>query len=177
MTLPIKPALVPVYGKDAWTWVPAIAVLTAPTVAELTAVTGFNLSCSLFGEQEGVTATTEKVTLPRLLCETSQYEFIGSTTWGMADLTVSIQPQAAALSDGKKAWEAMSDGESGFLVRRLGIDAAGTDFVAGQFVNIYPSQLGVKVITKTSTGADGVAAFTVAAGITSAPFQNVAVAA
>ena len=56
MAAPIKPALKRAFGNDSWTWVPAIADAYAPTVAEVTAATGFNLSCSLFGDQDGVTA-------------------------------------------------------------------------------------------------------------------------
>lgn len=175
MAAPIKPALKRAFGNDAWTFVPAIANTSAPTVAEVTAATGFNLSCSLFGEQEGISTEVAKVTLPRILGETDTFEVNGETTHSMADLMVSFDPQAAAGADGKKAWEAMSDGESGFLVRRQGVTAT-TDFAAGQFVDVVPVTLGTKVPTKTGTGADGVYAFTVGASITSAPKYNVAVA-
>jgi hypothetical protein len=176
MTAPIKPALKRAFGNDTWAWVPAVASKTAPTVAELTAATGFNLSCSLFGEQEGFTATTEKVTLPRRLCETETFEVNGSTNYAAPDFMVSFDPQAAAGADGKKAWEAMDDLSSGFLIRRQGVTAT-TDFTAGEFVDVIPAQLGVKVPTKTGTGSDGVYAFTVGASITDTPAWNVAVAA
>lgn len=176
MAAPIKPALKKALGNDAWGFVTAIANISAPTEDELTAAGGFNLSCSVFGEQDGVTATTEKITLPRLLCETTQYQSNGATTYEMADLMVSFQPQAAAASDGKKAWETMDDGIDGFLWRRQGV-ASSTDITAGQFVDIIPVQLGTKTPTKTGTGADGVYAFTQPASITGAPSFNVAVVA
>lgn len=176
MAAPIKPALKRAFGNDSWTWVPAVATKTAPTVAEVTAAGGFNLSCSLFGEQEGISSTTAKVTLPRILCETDTYEVNGENTHSMADLMVSFDPQGAALSDGKKAWEAMGDLEAGFLIRRQGVTAT-TDFAAGEFVDVIPATLGTKVPTKTSNGADGVYAFTVGASITSAPAYNVAIVA
>lgn len=175
MAAPIKPALVKAFGSDSWAFVPAIAVPTAPTVAEITAATGFNLSCVLFGEQEGISATTEKVTLPRRLCETETFESNGPTNYSMADLQASFDPQGAASSDGKKAWEAMDDNSTGFLVRRQGVTAT-EDFTAGEFVDVVPVQLGKKVPTKTGTGADGVYAFTVAVSITDTPAFNVAVA-
>lgn len=174
MAAPIKPALVRAFGNDSWTFVPAIADKTAPTVAEVTAATGFNLSCSLFGDQEDVSATTEKVTLPRRLCETETYESNGPTSYSMPDLQVSFDPQAAAASDGKKAWETMTDGATGFLVRRQGVDAT-TDFQSGDFVDVVPVQLGTKVPSKTGTGADGVYAFTQAVSITDTPEWNAAV--
>jgi len=176
MAAPVKPALKRAYGNDAWGFVPAVADIDAPTVAELTAAGGFNLSCSLFGEQEGMSTSTEKVTLPRILCETDQYEVNGSTTYTMADLMISFQPQAASGADGKKAWETLTDGISGYLWRRQGV-AATDDLAAAQFVDIIPVMLGTKTPTKTGTGADGVYAFTQPASITGKPSFNVAIAA
>lgn len=176
MAAPIKPPLKRAFGNDSWTWVPAIGDKSAPTVAEAEAAGGFNLSCSLFGEQEGITTTTAKVTLPRILCETNTYEVNGETSHSMSDLMVSFDPQGAALSDGKKAWEALGDNESGFLLRRQGKTAT-TVFAAGDFVDVIPATLGTKVPTKTSNAAEGVYAFTVAASVTSAPVYNVAIVA
>lgn len=176
MAAPIKPALVRAYGADAWAFVPAIADPAAPTLAEVNAATGFNLSCSLFADQEGVTASTDKVTLPQRLCETESFEVNGPTTYSAPDLQISFDPQAASGADGKKAWESLDDGAEGFLVRRQGVDSA-TDFAAGQFVDVIPAQLGTKVPTKTGTGADGVYSFTVGASVVDTPRWNVAVAA
>lgn len=177
MSVPVKPALKRAWARDRWLWVPAIADPSAPTVAEITAAAAFNLSCSLFGDtQEGFTATTEKVTLPRRNCETEQFQVNGSTTYAAPDLMVSLSPQAAALSDGKKAWEAMDDLAEGFLVRGQDLDPM-VDFLAGEFVDVVPASLGVKVPTKTGNDATGVYAFTVPASITDTPEWNVAIAA
>lgn len=176
MAAPIKPALVRAFGNDSWLFVPAVAVTTAPTVAEVEASAGFNLSCSLFGEQDGFTATTDKVTLPRRLCETVTFESNGPTSYSAPDLMVSFDPQADAGDDGKKAWEAMDDNSYGFLIRRQGKTAT-TVVAAGEFVDVVPVQLATKVPTKTGTGADGVYAFTQAVSITDTPAWNVAVAA
>lgn len=176
MAAPIKPALKRAQGNDSWLWVPAIADQTAPTLAEVNAAAGFNLSCSLFSDQEGVSASTDKVTLPQLLCETETYQVNGATSYTAPDFTVSFDPQAASGADGKKAWEAMDDNASGFLVQRKGVTAT-DDLAAGQFVNVYPAQLGVKVPTKTGTGAEAVYAFTVGVSVTGQPSPNVAIAA
>lgn len=176
MAAPIKPALVRAQAAESWIWVPAIADVNAPTLAEVNAAAGFNLSCSVFADQEGVTATTAKVSLPRRLCETDTFEVNDTTTWSAPDFMVSFDPQGAAASDGKKAWEAMDDNAAGFMVQRQGIDSS-ADVAAGQFVNVFPAQLGTKVATKTSTGADGVFAFMVGVSITDTPAQNVAIAA
>jgi hypothetical protein len=173
MAVPTKPALTLALGKDGWGFIVACANIQAPTIIELNAATGFSLSCSLFSEQEGVTATTEKVTLPRLLCETVQFQVNGPVTYEMADLTVSFNPQGAAASAGVKAWETMVDNATGFLWQRQGIDST-TDNVAAQFYNIIPVQLGTKTPIKTSTGGDGVFAFTQPASITAKPAFKVA---
>lgn len=168
MAAPTKPALTLAFGTDGWGFVLAVANIAAPTLVELNAVSGFSLSCSVFGDQGGVTASTEKVTLTRLLCETVQYQVNGATTFEMAELMVSFNPQGATASAGVKAWETMTDGLAGFLWQRQGVVAT-TDLASGQFVNIIPIQLGTKNPTKTSTGADGVFAFTQPCSITGAP--------
>lgn len=176
MAAPIKPALKQALGMESWGFVTAIANIASPTLAELNATGGFNLSCSVFGEQEGITTTTEKVNLPRLLCEKTTYQVNGETTYEMADLMVSFQPQAASGSDGKKAWETLVDGITGYLWHRQDI-AAPSDLATGQFVDIIPVQLGVKTPTKTGNDSAGVFAFTQPASITGAPAFNKAIAA
>lgn len=174
MAAPITPAFVRAYGNEAWVWVNTIAVITAPTQAELRAAGGFNLTGVLFGDQEGASATTEKVTLPRRMTETVQFEANGATTWTMADLLYGISPQAAAGADGKKAFEALAPEETGFLVQRFGIVGT-TDFTTGDFVNIFPCQVAAQAIVKTSADANGVVAVRQAVSIIDTPRMNVAV--
>ncbi|WP_436702407.1 hypothetical protein [Nocardioides sp. BYT-33-1] len=176
MATAIQPALQRSFGNDGWGFVTAVADIQVPKLTELDAVTGFILSCSLFGEQGDPTVTQEKVTLPRILCQTQQFEVNGTVTFAMPDLIVSFSPQAAAGSDGKKAWETMTDQLNGFLWRRQNVPARDA-LAVGQFVDIIPVQLGDKVPGKTSTGADGVYSFTQGASITSAPAWNVAIVA
>jgi hypothetical protein len=177
MSVPVKPALKRSFARDRWYWVPAIADPAAPTVAEVTATAGFNLSCSLFGDtQDGFDATTDKVTLPRVNCETDVYQVNGNTTHTAPDLLVSFQPQAASGADGKKAWEAMDDLANGFLVRGQDLDP-NVDSIAGEFVDVVPAQLATKIPTKTGNDAAGVYAFKVGASITGAPHYNVAIVA
>lgn len=168
MAAPIKAGVQPSFGNDSWGFVTAIEDIQNPTLEELEAAGGYNLSCSLFREQEGLTGTTEKVTLPALLCETDSYEAAGSTSWSMSDLSVVLHPQGAAASDGKKAWETLTDGLDGFLWQRQGVSAS-DELEAGQFVNIVPVQLGTKVPGKTSTGADGAYNFTQPVSVTGRP--------
>lgn len=177
MVAPTKPQKVQANGKDSWFWVSAIADISAPSVAELTA--GTNVSCYLLAEQDGVTGTVEKVRLARLLCETSTTEGLGEQTWSLADITGVFDPQAAALSDGKKAWELFQDPiNPGYLVRRQGVTAysASPEPTAGQFVDVFKVEAGQATPGKTSTDSSGIYSFTAGVALLDQAF-NVAVAA
>lgn len=178
MPAPIKPQKKTANGKDSWWLVPAVADLNAPTVAEVNAASGLNITCFLLAEQEGVTAATEKVALARLLCETTTTEGLGDTTFSMADVQVVFDPQAAAGSDGKKAWDLLADGFTGVAVRRQGVrapdDAAVT---AGQFVDAVPVEIAPLTPGKSSTGADGIYTATASVAVTATPAFNKAVVA
>lgn len=179
MVAPTKPQLVRANGKDSWFYVPAIANKTAPTALEINAGTALNISCYLWAEFEGVTSSTGKVTLPRLLCETNQYEASDVTTFTSSDLDFAFAPQAAAGSDGKKAWDKFkAGGLIGFLVRRQGVtaDSSTSEAAVGQFVDVVPVDIAKAVPGKTSTGGDGVYRATAPVAVTGEPAWNVAVA-
>jgi hypothetical protein len=180
MAAPSKPQLVTANGKDSWFFIPAVADKTAPTVAEVNAATGLNISCYLWSDFEGLTSTTGKVTLPRLLCELNTYEANDVTSFTVADLDFAFAPQAAAASDGKKAWDKFkAGGLSGFLVRRQGIvaDQDAPEAAAGQFVDVMPVEIGKAVPGKTGVDAAGVYRATAPVAITGEPEFNVAVVA
>lgn len=176
MGVPVKPNLSRAFGNDSWAFIPAVADITAPKIAEVNASSGFNFSCNIFGEQDGFSQSTDKVKLPRLNCETETYEVSGETSVSMADAMLAWDPQGASASVGKKAWESMPDLAKGFLVRRQG-KVATSDFAAGDFVDIVPVQLGKKMPGKTGNGADGVYAFMQSISITGAPAWNKAIVA
>ncbi len=177
MVAPTKPQLVTSNGKDTFWVVPAVANILVPTALEVNAGTGLNISCYLWAEFEGPTGSTGKVTLPRLLCEITQYEANDNTTYSLSDLEGAFSPQAAAASTGKLGWEKFKSGFDGFLIRRQGIrsdlDVAVT---AAQFVDVIPVSIAEARPGKTSTGADGVYKFTASGSITGKPSWNVAVA-
>jgi len=157
MAAPIKPQKTLANGKDSYWLVPAIANLAAPTAVEVNAATALNISCFLLGDQEGLGGSTDRVTLPSLLCETSTEEALGTTTYSFPDLQVVFNPQAAANSDAKKAFEKIRNGYSGYLVRRQGVTAVDNAAVAaGEFVDVAAIEIGKAIPTKTSTGADAI---------------------
>lgn len=178
MAAPIKPQKKTANGKDTWWLVPTVADLDAPTATEVNSATGLNITCFLLAEQEGVTSTTEKVALARLLCETTTTEGIGETTWSLSDIQGVFDPQAASGSDGKKAWELVKDGFTGVAIRRQGVvSVTDADVTAGQFVDAIPVEFGPATPGKSSTGTDGIYTFTASAAITGTPSFNVAVVA
>lgn len=150
MAAPINPTGVGVQGNYKVVWVETIANLSAPTAAEINAGTSLDVSYYLYadGWQPGVTAN--RVTSPRRLASRTSTERFGTTTETLGDLVYVVDPQAAAGSNGKKAYEALTEGSTGFFVERPG-DDADTDIVAGDFINVYPVEVGPQVITGDTT--------------------------
>lgn len=177
MVSPIKGQKVQANGKDSWWFAPAIADITTPVITEVNAVSGLNISCFLLAEQDGVTSTTEKIRLARLLCETSTTEGLGEQTFSLAPLTGVFDPQAADGSDAKKAWDLFKTGQSGFLIRRQGVKAdVDADVTTGQFVDVFQVDISEATPGKSSTGADGIYTFMADVALIAKSF-NVAVSA
>lgn len=176
MAAPVKPRKVQANGKDSWYLVPAIAVPSAPTLTEINAATGINVSCALLASFEGVTGSTGKVTLERFLCETEQFEANDNTTYTMSDIVGGFDPQAADASSDKAAFEFLRDGFEGYAVRRQGITAAGdAGVVVGQFVDVVPVDIARAIPGKSNTDASGIYTFSAAVAVTGQPEFNVAV--
>lgn len=176
MAAPVKPRKVQANGKDSWWFVPAVASTSAPTALEVNAATGINVSCTLLATFEGLSGTTNKVTLDRFLCETETFEANDNTSYSMADIVGGFDPQAAAGSDDKKAFEFFKDGFTGFAVRRQAVDATSGDATAGQFVDVVPVDVAPAIPSKTNTDASGIYSWSAAVSITGKPSFNVAVA-
>lgn len=168
MTAPIRPASTKTYGKEKWSFVATIASIASPTALEINAGTSLDVSCYLFDSSDRPTQNTNRVTRERRICDKASFEQIGTTTYGGGNLMYAVDPQAAALSDGKKAFEKLPEGTVGFLVRRLGIDV-NTDFAVGQFVDVFPIEVGPQMPTRQGDGESSEAAITQAFAVTSPP--------
>ena len=169
MAAPISPAKKLANGKDSWWLVPTVDDTTAPSITEVNAATGLNLTGYLMGDYEGPSSETEKVTLPRVVLETEDTQVDGATTRTIPDMMLTVQPQAAAASDGKKAWELFDAGSGtyeGFLVRRQDVVGTTGDASVGEFLDVWPVSARRQDPTKTSTGADAVYVFRVSYSIT-----------
>lgn len=176
MAAPVKPQKIQTYGRRRLWLVDTIADPANPTAVEINA--GDYLACYPLADQAGGTSTPNKITLPNLLCETDTEEVFGQTTHAHADIAFAYDPQAATGSPGKKAWDLVKDGFSGFIVWQLGEDANLDDQVtAGDFVTVVPADIRVMSEEPSSTGEDGIAMFQTSVAV-KAPYiqRNVEVA-
>lgn len=176
MAAPIRPASSKAYGREKWVYVPTIANTSAPTVAEVTAVSVLDISCYLYESSARPTGSTNLVDRERRICDTTTFQQVGTTTYAGGEMVASLDPQAAALSDGKKAWEKFPEGTTGYLVRRLGTVVA-TDLAAGQFVDVYPVEFGAPIPGTVGDGESRENSFTSTFAITGPPAFIKAIAA
>lgn len=161
MAAPVTPAKKLANGKDTWWLVPAGANVNAPTVANINAVTGLNISGMLLQDYEGLTVSTDRVTLPAVMLETVVTEIAGNTTVTAADMQITFDPQAADGADGRKAWELLDGGTfSGWAVRRQDSPAGSGDATTGERVDVAVVDIDQPIPGRTTAGADGVYIFT-----------------
>ena len=176
MAAPLNPNGVNVQGAVKVIWVETLTNPANPSLAEINAATSLDVSQMLYegGWQPGVTAN--KVSAKRRLGSRKVYEKFGTTTETLADLQYVVDPQAAAGSDGKKAYEAFTESSTGYFVERLGLPIE-SDVATGQFVNVYPVVMGPQTITGDTADESSEFQVTQPVGITGATHQNVIVAA
>jgi len=174
MAAPINPGSAKTFGREKWIFVPTIANTSAPTAVELTAVSALDISCYLFDDFGRPTKSTNQVTKNRRVCDTLQYQQIGITQYQGGELIAAMDPQAAALSNGKKAWEKFQSGATGYLVRRQAIDV-NTDIAAGQFLDVVPVEIGPAMPGTSGDGETAEAAFMATYVVNAAPAWNKAV--
>jgi hypothetical protein len=137
------PAGVKAEGNLKVSWVPTIAVPTAPTVVEVTAAGALDISFFLVAGQfqpSGDQARGED----RRVGSKQTFETLGREKSTIADLMYVADPQAAASAAGNKAMELFVPGVTGFFVVRYGLDAELVDFTAAQKVDVWPQIFGVQ---------------------------------
>lgn len=146
MVAPINPNGVGVQGNVKVVWVETLTTPTAPSAAEINAGTSLDVSYYLYEGGWAPGVNSNRVTAKRRLASRKSVERFGTTTETLGDLVYTVDPQSAAGSNGKKAYEAFAEGSTGYFVERPGKDAD-TDIAAGDFVTVYPVELGAQVIT------------------------------
>lgn len=177
MAEPLRPTPASTYGKENWVFVPTIASGTlAPTVAEISGASALDITNILFADTGKPSQSTNRVTAERRLGDTVLAEFIGATTLTGGELHYQHDPQSAAASNGKKAYEKFTAaGTTGYLVQRQGT-AKATAYAAGQFVNVYPAQIGPSFPSDAGDAESGEAGMVATFAITSVtPAINIAI--
>lgn len=173
MVAPTKPRKVRAQGKDSWFLVPTVANVDAPTVLEINSATGINISCAVLAGGDSLTATTNKVTLPAYLCETDTFEGNDTTQFSMGNVEIGFDPQAAASSDDKEAFEFLRDGFIGFAVRRQGVDTSVGAATAGEFFDVVPVDISRAIPGRSSNDNSAIYTATAAVSVTGTPGLNV----
>jgi hypothetical protein len=176
MTAPIRPTSVKAYGQDKWAFVPTIASVSAPAVTEVNGASSLDVSLMVYNTSGLPDQSTNRVTKTKRLGDTVLYEQIGDTTQTGFDMIFSFDAQGAALSDGVKAWEKFgAGGVTGYMVRRVGLPV-GSDFATGQFVDVYPVEIGPGMPTTVGDNETAESAAKCTVAVTGKPSFKVALA-
>lgn len=179
MAEPLRPTPAKLYGRENWVFIPTIASGTlAPTVAEASGGSSLDITRIVFAD--GAPAPSQNTNLvdqQRRFGDTTTVQFVGTTTYVGGQMTYQFNQQAAAGDDAVKAWEKFLNSSgtvTGFLAKRSNLGRA-TAIAAGQFVDVYPVEIGPSMPGKDGDGesAEGAAMCTFA--VTSAPVFKVAV--
>ena len=141
MAAPIRPAGTKAYLRTKWVYVPTLTSTTSPSLAELNAASALDVTKMFYESSAQPSTSTNLARSPRRVGDPASYEFVGESTESFGEVRYSFNPQAAAGTDGKKAFEKFPVNTTGYLVRRLGIDRD-TDLALGQFVTIFPVEFG-----------------------------------
>ncbi len=147
----IKPTGVKSQGNTKLSIVLTLSSTTSPSLAQITAGTSLELSGYLYGDGWTPSIDTNRGAAPRRIYQKTITERIGVSTAKLGNLRYMVGPQAAAAADGKKAMEKLVEGQAGWFIERLGLDAETVDFAIGQFVNVYPILTGPQL---TAPGSD-----------------------
>lgn len=177
MAAPIRPSDTKAYLRDKWVFVPTGTYdPAAPSAAILIGATALDVTKMFFASSARPSQSTNLARAPRRLGDGETYEFVGESQRTIGEVRYAFDPQAAALSNGKKAYEKFPAGTTGFLVNRLGIDRD-TDIATGQFVTSYPVEFGPQLETLEGDGEGAAVAIVQTAAQTGPTQMNKAVVA
>jgi len=167
----VIPESVSAQGNVKAVFVPAIAdPSSGPDSTELAA--GTDIGRYLMPEWEGPSGEQNTGEDSRFY-STQTFTRLGRNTNSIADLVYTYKPQGVtAPDDANDAYDALAEGNTGFLVMGYGIDAAAT-LTTGDIVDVYPIECGVQ--NKATTGEDEFAPLTVTQtlAVTGTAFKDV----
>ena len=164
MAAPTRPAGTKAYLRDKWVFVPTLTNPAAPTLVELNGASALDVSAMLYDSSARPAQSTNLAKAPKRIADGQTYEFVGESALSFGEIRYAFNPQGAAASTGKLAYEKFIEGTTGYFVNRLGIDR-NTDLATGQFVTVYPVEFGPQQETREgdSEGAEVAIVQTVAA--------------
>lgn len=173
MTEPTRPAAAKLYGRENWIFIPTIASGTlAPTVAEINSASGLDITNMAFNDgAPSPSQSTNIVEQNRRFGDTTVSQFVGTTTYSGGEFTYQFNQQGAAASEGVLAWEKFLNSSgtvSGYFCRRSNVLKSTTP-AAGQFVDVYPVEIGPSMPTKSGDGESAEGAAVASFAVTSAP--------
>lgn len=158
MVAPLSPAKQLANGRQSIFLVTTISNVNSPTATEVNA--GLDVTGYLLDDYEGVTLSSNKVTLPGVMLETTSTEITGETTISNGALVMTTDPQAANSDDKKKPWKLLkidgADNWSGYIVERQNVAGVSGTAAAGQYVNISSVTVSNGVMKRSSNGAEGI---------------------
>lgn len=146
-------------------WVPSIAIVGSPTVAELTAAGVVSLETYITATGLKVTPTTDSVDNSNL-ASTFSTELVGRRKF-----EVSIESKRQQGTDA--AWNAMYYGAVGFVVVRYNLLTA-TAWASGQLVEVFPVQCSEP--ERAPAAMNEIQKYTVAMKVTSDPNTRAVIA-
>ena len=152
MPAPTRPTATKAYLREKVVFVPTGTYNPdTPSAALLVGATALDVTKMLFASSARPSQSTNLARAPKRLGDGESYEFVGESTATVGEMRYSFDPQAAALSAGKKAYEKFPAGTTGYLVFRYGIDRD-TDIATSQFVTSYPVEFGPQQETMEGDG-------------------------
>lgn len=112
---------------------------------DLAALNSENISCHMVGDWFG-TASTNKVSRQRKMCQTKVTQALGTTTHDTPALQYTYMPQEIDTpgAAGNEAYEALPEGATRYLLQRLG-KAGASALVAGDTYRLFPVKLGPQI--------------------------------
>ena len=162
MAAPLTPAGVKVQGNLKTIFVPTLD-MEAPSLAALTGVGALEVTNILYASSGRYQAESSTGEAPRRMGSRKQWQQFGSDSESFSGaLNYTVDPQATAGSDGKKAYEALPQGTTGYLMQFPGVDVD-ADLAVGDFGVPIPVEFGKRYIDGDPT--DEFAEFMVVQGI------------
>lgn len=142
MTAPLRPPGTKAYLRKKIILVKDAAYdPDAPSLAILTGASALDVTNMFYESSAKPSTTTNMARAPKRVGDGSTYEFVGEKQESIGEVRYAFDPQAAALSVGKKLAEFLPEGTTGYYVTRYGPNRD-EDLAIADFVTSRPFEAG-----------------------------------